>query len=286
MRSRWDTSARLDEKGKPIPVVFGADDLEICRLFAPVQGVRQPFSYQYLPTGYVPLLLGRGKEYMINRLQQLVCEPHCYLAQPDQPRNNFRDIIFSIGANGIDELREVGHDVPRKALRRLPHELFNCIGAASFEYGSTQHKGVKIELVKERHDFYPDLPIFWLSTPHQEKKIYFEGDCGTEQLEAHPSNTTIDDKFEQYLCLGSELKDSMVVFVTVRGTRVEKMIDRLKRIIDKRGMPHGYARSFAFTHIAYDRFLTKVPKLTDWALTADYQRAGSAGPFNFMRAGK
>lgn len=286
MRSRWDTSARLDDRGKPLPVIFGERDLEVCKLLSPVQGVRAPWSYQYLPTGYFHPLLKRGPTYFVNRLQELVCEPHKYVAQPDQPQNNFRDIIYSIGSNGIDELRETGAVIPRRTLRPLAHELMACVCAASFEYGSIKNPKVSIDVAEQALDFYPDWPKFWLTTPFQQKFVYLEVDRGTEQLESHPTNTTIDDKFAQYLSLGAGLKDAMVVFVTVRRTRVEAMIERLKKAIDKAGVPHSYARSFAFTHIPYDRFLTKVPKLTDWAVTADYQRAGAAGPFNFMREGK
>lgn len=286
MRSRWDTSKRLDEKGKLTPLIFTGNDLDICKLLCPTQTVRTPWSYQYLPTGAIAKLLDRDLQYISNRLQELVCEPWNYLAQADQPQTNFRDIIYSIGANGVDELKEAGADIPRRSLRPLAHELMASLVAASFEYGSTTQKGVSIEVVKESHSFYPDWPVFWVTTPFQQKKVYLEVDRGTEQLESHPTNTTIDDKFAQYLTLGSGLKDAVVVFVTVRRTRAEAMIERLKKAIDKAGVPHSYARSFAFTHIPYDRFLTKVPKLTDWAVTADYARAGASGPFNFMREGK
>jgi hypothetical protein len=285
MRSRWDTSKRVDGNGAQIPVLFTANDLDMCKLLCPVQGVRTPWSYQYLPTGYLAPLLGREAQYISNRAQELVCEPYNYLAQPDQPQTNFRDIIYSIGANGVDELREHNAEIPRRSLRPLAHELMASIVAASFEYGSIT-QGVSIEVVKENHAFYPDWPVFWVTTPFQQKRVYLEVDRGTEQLESHPTNTTIDDKLSQYLSLGPALKDALVVFVTIRRTRADTMIERLKKAIDKAGVPHGYARSFAFTHIPYDRFLTKVPKLTDWAVTADYQRAGAAGPFNFMREGK
>ena len=287
MRSRWDTSKRTDEKGKLTPLIFTANDLDICKLLCPTQTIRAPWSYQYLPTGTIAKLLDRDPQYISNRLQELVCEPWNYVAQPDQPEINFRDIIYSIGVNGADELREAGADIARRSsLRMLAHELLACISAASVEYGSMTQKGVSIETVQEKHNFRPDWPIFWLTTPFQQKRVYLEADRGTERLESHPTDVNIEDKLTEYLSLGPALKDAMVIFVTVRRTRVEAMIERLKKAIDKAGVPHSYARSFAFTHIPYDRFLTKVPKLTDWAVTADYQRAGAAGPFNFMREGK
>ena len=286
MRSRWDTTKRLNEEGKQIPLHFTGNDLDICKLLCPTQTIRTPWSYQYLPTGAIAKLLNRDLQYMSNRLQELVCDPWNYVSQPDQPQSNFRDIIYSIGTSGIDELKQLRADIPRRSLRPLGHELMACLVAASKEYGSMTQKGVSIETVKESHAFYPDWPVYWITTPFQQKRVYLEVDRGTEQLESHPTNTTIDDKLEQYLSLGADLRDAMVVFVTVRQTRVDAMIERLKKVIDKKGLPKGYARSFAFTHIPYDRFLTKVPKLTDWAITADYQRAGAAGPFNFMREGK
>ena len=269
-----------------MPLFFTANDLDICKLFCPAQVLRAPWSYQYLPTSYVASLLQRDLRYTSDRLQELVCDPYNYVARPDQPQNNFRDIIYSLGTNGIDELKEAGAEIPRRSLRPLAHELMACTVGASFELGSITQPGVKIDVVKEQHDFYPDWPIFWLTTPFQQKRVYLEVDRGTEQLESHPTNTTIDDKLAQYLTLGPALKDALIVFVTIRRTRAETMVERLKKVIDRVGAPHSYAASFVFTHIPYDRFLQKVPKLTDWAVTGDYQRAGKLGPFNFMQEGK
>ena len=137
-------------------------------------------------------------------------------------------------------------------------------------------------LIDRPKSFYADWPVFRLTTPYHRKKVFLEVDRGTEQLEKHPTNTTIDDKFDTYLKLGDKLRDSVVVFVTVRPSRVERMIERLKYIIDEKQYPHGYARSFLFTYIKYDRYLTQTPKLSDWAVTTDYVRAGSLGSFNFL----
>lgn len=284
-RSRWDTSIRHDEHGKPVPFIFNEGDLEICKLLAPNQGVRPTWSYQYLPNSYIPALLKRSRKNVSRRLQEGACEPHNYFAQPDQPRVNFRDIIFSIGKNGRDELRSEGFKISPRPLRPIAHELMACITGSSFEYGSMRKQGVKIEPVQEKHDFYPDWPVFWLTTPHQQKKVFQEVDRGTEQFEAHPSNTTIDDKIEQYLDLGDALKkDAVVLFTTTRASRAEKFIERVKKVIDEKGVPHAYARGFAATHMPYDRFLEKIPPLSPWALTADYLRAGNIGTFNFLKS--
>jgi hypothetical protein len=133
--SRWSIEGHKDQKGRLIPVLFGASDLEICKLLAPI---RNPWGYQYLPTSYFHLLLNRGRA-MSKRLDDLTDKPNCYIKRPEQPRNNYRDIVYALDNRGADELRAAGFDLSRLHLRQLPHELMACLIAASFEYGAVKH---------------------------------------------------------------------------------------------------------------------------------------------------
>lgn len=290
--SRWSDEARRDKRGKPVPSVFGPADLEVCKLLAPTAKARHPWGYQYLPTNYVPLLLRRGPAGAADRLRDLKRKPNSYLQLPEQPKNNSRALIYAIAPKGIDELREEGFEVPRFTHRRLPHELMACLAAASFEYASIKHSDVKIDPVfkGDIDPIIPDWPVFKVTTPYQTRYVFLEADTGSETINTvvDPNATTIGGKFSQYLNLLKSLdketrRFALFLFVTTRRVRMESMIESLKMTIDKEDAGHHLSANFGFTHMQYDRFINTIPKLTDWAITTDYQRAGLP-PFNFLRS--
>jgi hypothetical protein len=264
-RSRWDTRKRGI-------VRFEESDFEICRLLS---STREPWGYQYLPTSYFITLLNRGLGIRA-RLPKL--SSHNYIQLPEQPRNNFRDLVYALNRAGVAELRAAGINVPTPALRRLPHELLCCITAASFEYGALKH-GLSISLSDVEGKIYPDWPIFKMGNHH----IFLEADMGSETLEGQTTATTIWEKYERYLELfNNRVHNGLAVFVTVRESRKEAMIELLKKVIDAKGYKHRLARNFIFKDISYDRYISKVPKLTDWAVAEDYQQAGNL-TFNFTK---
>jgi len=275
-RNRWSDAPRKDANGKIIPVRFVETDFPICALLDPSNTSRDPWSYQYLPTSYIPLLLGRGTNGCADRCGELFCRPGSYLAQPDQPRNNYRDIIWNIGKGGIMELRDAGFTIRDTRLRRLPHELMVSLVMASIEYGAKKHN-LPAAKATFAGDFIPDRAITLAGRP-----VFIEADTGTETLEG-VNGTNIAEKFEQYLKLIT-LRASMVLFVTTRQTRRDSMIALLRKVIDGARHDRDLARHFAFSHIEYTRYFNKIPKLTDWAIASDYQRASNKhGPFNFLR---
>jgi hypothetical protein len=281
LRSRWSDAPRLDDEGKVVPVIFGARDLEICKLLTPY--AREPWGYQYLPTSYIAALDGRSYNAVRARLSRIHKKPYAYIKLPDQPKNNYRDRIFSIAPNGLSEIKEAGIDVPKFKHRVLPHELMACITAASFEYGARKHK-LDISFPRQpKEDFYPDFPgVFTMGG----WDIWKEDDTGSETIShsADPDATTIGAKFDNYLKLihARRFKKSVAVFITTRETRMNSMIAVLKKSIDKKRYDHEYADHFLFTHIIYDRFLNKLPPLTDWAVKTKYARAGTE-PFSFIK---
>jgi hypothetical protein len=264
-RSRWDTRKRGSTR-------FQESDFEICRLLSPA---REPWGYQYATTGYIRVLLNRGGG-ILDRLPEL--SSHNYLQLPEQPRNNYRDLIYALGKEGVAELRAAGLAVPPLLLRKLPHELLCCIIAASFEYGAKAH-GLPISRSDIDCNIYPDWPVFKLGNHH----IFLEADMRTETLEGQTTATTIWEKYERYLDLfNNRLHNGLAVFVTVRPSRKEAMIDLLKKVIDAKGYKHRLARNFIFKDTAYDRYISRIPKLTDWAVAEDYQQAGGL-TFNFLK---
>ena len=282
--SRWSDEPRRDSAGKPIPIRFGENDLEVCKLLASSTVCRAPWSYQYLPSTYIPAILQRG-DALKRRLDWLTDEPNWYVQRPVQPRNLSRELIYALDKRGADELREAGIEVPKYRLRPLPHELMACLCAASFEIGARAH-GLPIRthewpIANPRPDWVP----FQLGTG----LILLEADTGSETLYSREDATTISGKFDQYLQLihdGSlrrvfRTKDVLVLFVTTRPTRRDSMIEVLKKVIDGLGLEHELAEHFAFSAIKYDRYLNTLPKPSDWIVTSDHLRAGF-GPINFV----
>src|ERR1700704_168890 len=134
--SRWGDEKKLNKNGKHIPVRFGPGDLEVCKLLSPG---RLPWGYHNLPTSYFAPLLDRGPVALSKRLAELRSRPYRYIQLSEQPRNNYRDLIYKLAPAGLDELREAGLDLPPLKSKRVPHELMCSVIAASFEFGAGQH---------------------------------------------------------------------------------------------------------------------------------------------------
>ena len=261
-RSRW-----VKPKHK---VAFYPSDLEICKLLTPYVHVREPWGYTYLPTHYFAPLLERGAGHVPDRLTEL--RGSDFLILPDQPRANHRYLIYQLGKAGAAEVREEGHRFELEP-RALAHELGACLIAASFELGSRKHhlpiKLLPMPDIEKR----PDWPLFSIAG----REVLVEFDTGSESLDV------IERKYACYLdAIDRKLfRRPLVLFITTKKLRVENMIEKLKRTIDSNRYPYKYAEHFAFGAIEYDRFLNKMPKPSDWAVTMQYQRAGNE-PFSFI----
>jgi hypothetical protein len=281
-RSRWDDSPKLTENGKPIFVRATATDMDIFKLLAPTAGTRSPWAYRVLPSNYFADLLGRGKENILDRLADLSRKPHQYLVRPEQPHNNYRPLIYTLGKRGADELRNEGMTVPWKFPRQLPHTLMSCMIAASFEYGCARHN-LRIEPGENHTDIIPDWPVFRIDG----HTYFIEADTRSESLTSSDDTTkTIQDKFERYLAAiaADVIRRPRVMFITTGLTRVDSMIRLLRKTIDTHHYPFSYADHFCFKVIKYDRFLSSIPKLTDWAITEDWRRAHKERPtFNIRQ---
>lgn len=260
-RSRW-------KDPKPVKY-FGETDLEICRLLAP--GARAPWGYQYLPSNYFAPLLHRGKDGITNRLPQLRGAPH-YLELPEQPHDNYRQLIYKLGKGGAAELRTQGYEVSLEN-RAMPHELMACLIAASFEIGAAQHN-LPIEFRDYPHvSMRPDWPIFTLN--HRE--VFIEADTGSETIER------IEEKCTHYLELLYEKKfrKPLFLFITAKThLRPDNMVQALMRAMKQGKYHENYAERFAFGTMDYDRYLNTLPKPSGWAVTQHYQRANFP-PFSF-----
>lgn len=120
-RSRWDDSPKLDSNGNPIFIRAYPSDIELFKLLAPTANARTPWGYPVLPSNYFAPLLDRGEENILVRIADLSIKPHQYLIRPEQPRNNYRPLIYALGSRGADELRNEGLNVPWKHPRQLAH---------------------------------------------------------------------------------------------------------------------------------------------------------------------
>ena len=268
-RSRWDN------KKSDAPFRWEESDLDICKLFAPNVPAHNPWGYTYLPSSFVPVLLDRGA-YAKKRLRPL-CD-HRFLRKPEQPRNNYRNIIYALESKGADKLKEIDFQAQVRQ-RRLAHELQSCMIAASFEIGARKHNhSIKIkDAITD--EVRPDWHIF---TVGKSAPIYIEADTDSEDLtSSNPQANTIEGKFEAYLSLIKQgvLGKSLILFFTVLPSRRDSMVALLKDVMDTHHLPYKYADHFGFMAIPFDRYLNKLPDPTPWALTHDYKRAGE--PLNF-----
>jgi hypothetical protein len=260
-RSRWVAPKRH------VNLTHG--DLEICKLLTPYAPVRYPWSYTYLPTRYFAPLLETGPDYTPNRLAQLRAEG--YVTLPDQPRSNFRDLIYQLGKAGAAEVRELGYqfDITPRA---LAHELGSCLVAANVELGARKYNLpldiVSISSLPQR----PDWPIFTLAS----HTVMIEFDTGSE------SQNIIEGKYHCYLDLieRRRVQKPIFLFITTKRDRVNNLINTLKILIDRHELPYSYAQYFAFGHMTYDRFLNKLPELSGGVITHAFERAGHE-PFTF-----
>ena len=120
---------------------------------------------------------------MPKRLRKLSDKPYRYIRKPDQPRNNFRDLIYALDIRGADEIREVGNAVGRPSNRALPHELMACIIAASFEYGAKDtDANIDFEFKLPELGLRPDWRPFRLTNPQQQAIVFIEADTGSEAI--------------------------------------------------------------------------------------------------------
>jgi len=260
--SRWSNERRTGDDGKPEAFVFHDRDLEICKLLVPNADVRRPWSYHYLTTNYIVALTLRGK-YVKSRLRKLTWAPG-YLEKPEQPRNNYRDIIYAIGKAGISELIEAGHIIPKHRARRLPYELMANLIAGSFEIGTHEHSiGITPYQIFALENIKPEWPVFRAKTDHHAVDVILEADTASEA--PHTSDdqaTSIEGKCEEYLGFlrDGKLLNPMILFVTTKVVRHDSMIVRLKEVIDRHHLDHDLAGHFGFMAITYDRYLNKLPK--------------------------
>lgn len=275
---RFTDDPTLGKDGKPKPFVLYASDVEIIKLFGP----RKPWTYRFLPTSYFPSLVGRTG-YLGNRLKRLRERPKRYLSLAEQPYNNYRDYIYEIGAGGVAELTEEGIDFKRPpSITRPAHTLLSNMIAASFEYGAQKHE-LSINLHKTEGKAQPDWPVFSVGGSHP---IYLEADMGTERVDKpdhDPKNevTSIERKFECYLELLEE-HPALVLFVTILPERLPNLIKKLGKVITDLDYPPEFAEMFAFQVLTpFDRFLNKIPKLSDWAVTGAWQRTNNLPPLIF-----
>lgn len=272
--SRWNNKPRRDKDGVIAPFQFVETDTEICKLLSPDYATRLPWSYRRLPSTYIPILLNRGTVSIRDRMRKLAVEG--YLEKPDQPRNNYRPLIYGLGKKGEKLLRVSGLSDEAVDSPRISHELMRCICAASFEYGARKHS-IPLSLFPTKSKFRPDWPTFSLGT----HLIFLEADVDSETLYSNRPNTTaISKKLSAYLDLIIEyrLKNDLVLFVTVNPERRDSMIEVLKKVITERDLDHHYAEYFGFTNIDYSRHIDRIPDLTDWAVAEPWKRAGSIPP--------
>lgn len=277
---RWNDSPTL-LNGKPKPFLLVDRDMSILKLFGP----RAPWPYRFLPTSYINTLLGRPRGNRIGRLRE---RPGRYLALAEQPRNNYRDYIYEIGPGGLAELAEDGIAFTKpSAIPRPAHTLLSNMIAASLEYGAETH-GIDIRL-HSRTTIQPDLPVFSLGDSYP---IYLEADMATERLfkpkRQQQDQTSIEAKFEVYLNLIRE-RPAFVLFCTIAPARMQNLQECLLASIQTYGYATDFAEMFAFMVLPpitseskppryFDRFLNAVPRLTDWAVTSNWTRAGNLPP--------
>ena len=278
-RKRWGKKEpRLKEDGSVKPLLFIEQDLELCKLLAPQIALREPWSYQYLPTKYFSPLLGRGVRGVPRRASALASDPYSYLQlAPGQAEFYFVEQIYRLGPMGKDELKGAGYKFPKGYhYRAIPHELMCIVCAASFEIGAKKH-GLSIKRHSIKIDFYPDWSPFKLG----KTTVLFECDRDTASLESSlERSSAIEGKLENYLSVIKDGFDGMVIFFVTTNYRQSEIIELIKKVIDRRRHPHAYAAQIGVMCIEYDQF-TKRPLPTDWAVTKSYERAGH-DPFSFI----
>jgi hypothetical protein len=240
-----------------------------------------PWGYTYLPSGYFAQLLRRGHKGIKHRLAKLRASPH-YVTLADQPSNAHRDLIYRIGRGGVAALEDEGIAAKSRS-KALPHELFACVIAASFELGSGQLNQPIEAATCRQLSIQPDWPPFRFSR----RTIFIEADMGTETNKPtrgpDATGSNIASKFKRYLLLASnrEAEDPFFAFYTCKPGRIEGWIETLMRVIDTNGYDQDYAECFGFMAVEYDRFLNTVPALSAWAATEPYVRPGFE-PFRFF----
>jgi hypothetical protein len=224
----------------------------------------------------------RGHKGIKHRLAKLRAKPH-YVALADQPSNPHRDLIYRIGRGGVAALEDEGIAANGRS-KALPHELFACVIAASFEIASAELDRPIEGAVCRQLPIQPDWPPFRFFG----RTIFIEADMGTETNKPtrgpDATQSNIANKFKRYLSLaGRRVTEDLpfFAFYTCKPGRIEGWIETLMRVIDANGYDQDYAECFGFMVVKYDRFLNSVPALSAWAATGPYVRPGFE-PFRFQ----
>lgn len=307
-RSRWKKPPILREDGSKFAPILTSNDGDIFRLLTNGSAQRRPWGYSSLRSNYASALLGRDHTTVRQRLDELASAGFLYL--PEQPRNNFRHLIYALDSSGADQL---GIKRPRHS-RWFKHELMQCDIAASFELATKENERVKIFPwpVIFSSDTFPDgtrrannpmaIPAgdrriradwepFVLKVEGKRKPFFFmpgfEADAGTEPMDATDGErSSIRQKFLDYLdVIHNETYEShfgattfYVPFITMSEARMAHMMELLAQVIASKGYPKEYARRFLFKCIPshYD----KPAPATGHMVTGEWQRA-LYEPFSF-----
>lgn len=306
-RSRWTKDDIRDKNGKPKRVTVTDNDIAILKLLAPTFD-RAPWGYRFLRSNYIYKLLGREKYTILERLDLLSTKSNNYLGLPDQPRNNFRAIVYELGDAGSRELKAAGLDLPKRkdtSIDRFRHELLRCDIAASFEIATQEHAEIKIlpwPAIKGDHThggipisrtdtIFPDWHPFAIErqeSPRYTFIVGFEADCMTMPLETNDTKrSSIQKKFLDYLRVlhNDTIKShfgfntKFFPFVTLDTDHMNAMMELLTKIIARERLNPVFARSFGFK-VMPSFYATPAPA-TGHMITEPWSRAGFP-PFSLL----
>ena len=311
-RSRWKKPPILKEDGSQHRAQPTENDEAIFKLLSSAYEHRRPWGYSALRTNYISALMQRDHSTTIQRLDVLAAKPNNYVYLPEQPKNNFRHLIYALDENGA---KHIGTKKPRHS-RYFRHELMQCDIAASFELATKEHEHIKLfswPAILSEDRFPPNtrklpnpayIPVadgeairadwdpFIIKVEGKARPYTFmpgfEADTGTEPLDAtDPARSSIRKKFLDYLYVIDKriyashfgANTFQVPFITMDQTRMEGMIQLLEQIIRERDYPKDYARRFIFKHIP--GFYDKPALPTGHMITEPWQRALHS-PFSFL----
>jgi hypothetical protein len=308
-RSRWKKPPIVRDDGSKFAPIITQNDEAIFRLLTNGSAQRRPWGYPALRTNYISALLGRDHTTVRQRLDELAASRYLYL--PDQPRNNFRHLIYALDKEGADH---IAISRPRHS-RWFKHELEQCDIAASFELATKENGRISIIPwpVIYSSDSFPDktrqssnpmaLPVgdrtiradwepFVLKIEGKRRPFFFmpgfEADTGTEPMDATDGErSSIRQKFVDYLDIIDRgtyeqhfgATTFYIPFITMSETRMQHMIELLHQVITSKGYPKEHARRFLFKNIPshYD----KPAPATGHMVTEPWQRAFYE-PFSFI----
>lgn len=271
------------------------------------------YRFPYLPSTYVPKLLGlTGRWYLaaLTRLFQegLLCRPEESWAARNA---RYRPAITALTDKGRNFLQGHSRAAPRyfKAGKQFRHEFGVSLIAASFAIAAKEipflrlvtpddilaHPNCPAETRLDAHPFvvkvgetpiYPDYPVFGLS--YQDKAFFFmhgfEFDRNTEPLVSPESRRTILKKIEAYAQYLRQrlfysrygVSQVTIPFVTINETHMHNMM----ALVEKQCEP-WIAQRFAFKCIPdFTAYLT-FPDPTGHMVTENWHRAGHR-PLNIL----